>query len=114
MRLLTRDAVLKCDHGGIVGLQPAQDWVTVGGVPVLVEPDPLHRPVAACPRVTPTTPPCLLTISVDEGASYSALVTIDGSRVCKDTATGRTNWSMLAIVSYAVAEPGQALVEVSA
>jgi hypothetical protein len=114
MRVLTGKAVLACEHGGLVDIKSAQDWVKIDGVPVLVEPDPLHRPVVACPRMTPTTPPCTLTISIDESASYSALVSIDGRRVCMDSATGRTNWSLLTIVPYAVREAGQTLTDVGA
>lgn len=112
MLLLTRDAVLKCAHGGVVGIAPFQTWVVIREVPVLVEPDPLSRPIAACPQMTPTTPPCLVTVSVDEGASYSAFVTIDGHRVCMDTATGRTDWAKLSTVPYSVTSPGQDFVSV--
>jgi hypothetical protein len=111
---LTGKSVLTCKHGGIVRIDPAQDWVTIEGVPVLVEPDLLHRPIATCPQATPTTPPCTLTISVDEAVSYSALVSIDGKRICLDTSAGRTNWSLLAIVPFGVRETGQALADLGA
>ena len=110
MLVLTKDALLTCAHGGVVGIVASQDWVTIGGSAALVEPDPLNRPIAACPMMTPTTPPCLLTVSVDEKASYSAFVTIDGHRLCLDGATGRTDWSKLSTVPFAVGRPGQDLV----
>jgi hypothetical protein len=111
MRLLTRDAVLKCGHGGVVGLDPRQHWVTVAGRALLVESDPLGRRIEHCPQATPTTPPCLHTISVDEGASYSAFIRIDGRRICLDRTTGHTDWAMLTTASYSVTAPGQAFVE---
>jgi hypothetical protein len=110
MRLLTEDAVLKCGHGGVVRLAPRQHWVTVAGRVLLVESDPLGRPIVACPQMTPTTPPCLVTTSVDE-ASYSAFVRIDGRRVCLDRTTGRTDWAKLGTVSYSVMAAGQPFVE---
>lgn len=102
MFVLTTKAVLVCDHGGIIDIDPGQNWAKIENDPILIEPDPLNRPVLVCPRVTPTTPPCTLTISIEEGPSYSDFVTIDGRRVCKDTTTGRTNWSQLATVSFSV------------
>lgn len=76
-RLLTEDALLQCDHGkgspglGRVGLKPRQDWLTIAGRRVLVEGDLWHRPIAACPMITPTTPPCAHTVSVDAAPSYA-------------------------------------------
>ena len=111
MRLLTQDAVLKCGHGGVVRLDPRQHWVTVAHRVLLVEGDPRGRPIVACPQATPLTPPCLVTVSVDECASYSAFMRIDGRRVCLDRTTGRTDWAKLGTVSYSVTVPGQAFVE---
>ncbi|WP_431267350.1 hypothetical protein [Dankookia sp. P2] len=115
MRFLTEDALLKCDHGGTVGLAPRQDWVRVAGRRVLVEDDLLGRPVRACPMVTPTTPACARTVSISETPSLSALVRVQTQgdrprRVYLDTATGHTDWARLSTVSFAVAEPGQSLV----
>ena len=110
MLLLTEDAVLKCDHGGVVGLSPRQHWVTVADRVLLVEADPDHRPISACPFATPTTPPCTLTITVDEAASYSAFIRIGGRRVCLDRTTGRTDWGKISTVSYSVTAPGQSFV----
>jgi hypothetical protein len=118
MRLLTEDAVLRCDHvAGIVGIAPRQDWVTISGRRVLIEADTLDRPIAGCPFITPTTPPCLHTVSVDEDANYPAFLTILGRgdrarRPCTDGATGRTDWGQTRSVSYRVAAPGQDFVEV--
>lgn len=115
--VLTEDAVLRCDHGGTVGLAPRLDWITIVGRRLLVEDDPLGRPIHGCPMLTPTTPRCTRTITVDETPSYAAFVTAraggdDARRLCLATATGRTNWALVATVSYSVASPGQALVVV--
>jgi hypothetical protein len=111
MRLLTMDAVLKCAHGGVVGLKPRQEWVTIAKRAVLVESDPLNRPISACPQMTPTTPPCRHTVSVDEQASYSAFVRIGGWRICLDRTTGRTDWSKLGVIPFSVSSPGQEFVQ---
>lgn len=110
MQAITEDAVLKCAHGGVVRIEPQQRWVTIEGRAILVEGDPLDRAISACPQATPVNPPCRRTISVDEGKSYSSLVRIGKKRVCMDTATGTTNWSMLSIIPYSVLRPGQQLV----
>jgi hypothetical protein len=112
MLVLTEDAVLKCAHGGVVRLDPQQHWLTIEGRVVLVEGDPLGRPIAACPHATPLTPPCARTVSVDKDASYSAWVSIDGLRVCLDTTTGATDWSRLGTIPYSVNSPGQELVTI--
>jgi len=117
MRVLTEEAVLKCDHGGIVDIKRRQEWVRIADVAVLIEDDPLHRPVHRCPMITPTTPPCATTILVDEAKSYAAFVTIrgkgdDARRLCLDTTTGKTDWSRIATVNYTVTRPGQDFVTV--
>ncbi|WP_316204479.1 hypothetical protein [Bradyrhizobium sp. SZCCHNS3051] len=117
MLVLTGNAVLTCEHGGIVVLAPQQHWVRIGGRDVLVEGDPLHRPIAACPMTTPTTPPCLLTISVNEAASYSPFITIatkgdKARRLCVADTTGKTDWSKLASVPFSVRAPGQDFVSI--
>ena len=119
MHVLTEDAVLKCDHGGIVDLKPRQDWVCVGGRRVLIEDDPLGRKLHRCPMITPTTPPCTRTISVAEAPSYAAFVRVmtkgdQPRRMCLDTATGHTDWARLATVSFHVTAPGQFFVTVKA
>jgi hypothetical protein len=118
VQVLSEDAILACDHGGIVKLDAHQHWLTTGGRAVLVEADTLHRPIAGCPAMSPTTPPCTETIVVDAAPTYAAFVTAQGSndssprRLCLQTATGRTNWSKLSVVSFHVNQPGQKLLEV--
>ncbi|SNX70142.1 hypothetical protein SAMN05878503_10551 [Cereibacter ovatus] len=111
--VLTEAAHLSCAHGGRVGLAASQDLVRIGRVPVLVRPDLLGRPIAACPHATPSTPPCLQTVVVDDAASYSGFVTIDGRPVAKATAQGRTDWSKLGVVPFGVDAAGQDFVSVS-
>ena len=117
MRVLTEEAVLKCDHGGVVDIKRRQEWVRIAGIAVLIEDDPLHRPVHRCPMITPTTPACAKTISIDEGKSYAAFVRVktkgdDPRRLCLDTTTGKTDWSRIATVNYTVSKPGQDFVTV--
>jgi hypothetical protein len=114
MLALTEDATLKCAHGGTVNVKQTQPWVTVSGRALLVEPDPLHRSISACPQMTPATPPCRNTVSVNDGATYSAIVRIDGKRVCLDTATGTTDWGLLGVIPYAVTDAAQSLVQLGA
>ncbi|MBI1170004.1 hypothetical protein GC209_01275 [bacterium] len=106
MFVLTREALLLCSHGGVVNMTAQQDWVTVGRVPVLIDDDPLGRTISACPMVTPTTPPCRHTTSIDP-QSLSAFVAIGGRRLCLDKTAGSTDWSLGATGRYSVARPGQ-------
>lgn len=109
MFVLTRAAVLKCVHGGVVSNENSQDWVRIAGDPLLVEPDPLGRSISACPAAMPTTPPCTATVAVDD-ASYSAFIRIGGHRVCLDSTTGRTNWSQLGMTPFGVTAAAQQFV----
>jgi hypothetical protein len=110
MFVLTKTAVLKCAHGGLVRNQNSQDWVRIADDPLLVEDDPLARSIAACPMATITTPPCTSTVAVDD-ASYSAFLRIDGHRICLDSTTGRTNWSQLGITPFSVTAVAQVFVQ---
>jgi len=109
MFLLTRKAILKCAHGGVVNNVNSQDWVRVDDDPLLIENDPRQRSISGCPMLTITTPPCTSTVSVDD-ASYSAFVRIDGKRVCLDSTSGRTNWSQLGITPFSVTSVAQKFV----
>lgn len=112
-QVLTDKARLTCAHGGRVGLAASQDLVRIGDAAVLVRPDLLDRPITACPHATPSTPPCLTTVAVDEAPSHSAFVTIEGRPVAKASASGRTDWSKLGVVPFGVSDAGQDLVSVS-
>lgn len=110
MFVLTRAAVLKCAHGGVVENVASQDWVRIADDPLLVEDDPRGRSISACPMATITTPPCTATVSVD-GASYSEFLRIDGRRICLDRTSGRTNWSQLGITPFSVTAVAQRFVQ---
>jgi hypothetical protein len=117
VRVLTEDAVLKCDHGGVVDIKPRQDWIRISGRAVLIEDDPLNRSVHRCPMITPTTPACARTISISEAPSYAAFVRVqtkgdDRRRLCLDSTTGHTDWSRMATVNYNVTSSGQDFVGV--
>jgi hypothetical protein len=110
MRVLTENALLVCDHQlGHVQLSERQSLVRVDGARVLVDDDPERRPIKGCPNTNPLTGilPCRNTQKVTAG--YSALVRIDGRRVCLDTVTGMTD-GVPAVFHYTVRQPGQALV----
>jgi len=109
MRLLTQDAHLACKHVlGKVDLQASQNLVTLQGRKALVEKDPEGRPIQHCPNVGATIKPCQTTLAVQRG--YSALLRIDGRRVCLDTVQGLTDGTPPGVVLYTVRDPGQAFV----
>lgn len=106
MLLLTNTATLVCKHRlGKVAVVHSQDWVSVDGQAVLVDNDPENRSIAGCPNYGPTIKPCTRTLPVLAG--YSALLGIDGRRVCLDTVTGLTDGTPPGTVDYLVLLPGQ-------
>jgi hypothetical protein len=110
MKILTTGADLRCDHrNGTVKIAASQSLVTINGQPVLVESDPVGRPISGCPNVGATIKPCTSTLAVREG--YSDLLTINGRRVCLDTVTGLTDGTPPGMVPYKVINPGQGFVE---
>jgi hypothetical protein len=109
MKLLTEDAILVCAHElGKVNIAASQSLVTIGGRKVLVEIDPEGKTIVACPNVGIAIKPCTTTLKVEVG--YSALMKVDGRRVCLDTVTGLTDGTPPGIVKYHVVRPGQGLV----
>jgi hypothetical protein len=114
MKILTEQALLVCEHElGHVKNQPSQNFVRIGGQRVLVEDDPKGRSISGCPLPPPPFPggpPCLHTITV-EPASYSALLTVHGHRICLDITTGLTDGMTSGTIKYKVRNPGQTLVE---
>lgn len=110
MKLITEDAHVVCRHetGTVKLLVATQGLVTINGRKVLVQNDPLMKPIAGCANLGPTIKPCTLTISVAKG--YSDLVTINGRAVCMDNLTGVTDGTPPATVEYHVRHPGQTLV----
>jgi hypothetical protein len=108
MKLITEDAVLRCDHQGSVHNQPGQSLVTVAGKKVLVEIDPEGRQITGCPMISLTTKPCTNTLKVTQG--YSTLMKVSGKRVCLDTVLGLTDGFPPGVTNYKVYAPGQTLV----
>lgn len=109
MKLLTETAVLVCKHQtGLVGIAPSQTLVRIDGLRVLVERDPEGKPIVGCPMLPPSKP-CTSTLPVQKG--YSALVRVEGRRVCLETVEGLTDGTPPGTVEYVVRRPGQSLVE---
>ncbi len=109
MFLLTKDAILVCAHEmGLVQIAATQGLVTVEHRNVLVEVDPVGRPVVGCPNYGASIKPCIVTLPVQVG--YSDFLRIDGRRVCLDTVEGLTDGTPPGTVKYKVRSPGQNLV----
>ena len=108
---LTEDAVVVCSHElGRVAVDPSQALLTIDGRRVLVEGDPVGRPITGCPNVGATIRPCLRTVDVATGmADY---VRVDDRRMCLATLSGATDGTPPGVTTYRVREPGQALVTV--
>jgi hypothetical protein len=105
MQWVTAQAVIKCAHDGRVATRPSRQWVTVAGVPVLVDDDPEGRGITACPNYGPTIKPCAKTLKVTEG--YSGFIRIDGHRVVLSSLDGLTDGTPPGTVHYGVRDPGQ-------
>lgn len=108
MRLLTKEAVIVCDHGGKVQVVPSQLTVFIANSPVLVEGDTLLKAIAGCPNVGPTIKPCTLTLSVESG--QSSLIRINGRPVMTDEAGGGTDGTPPMATKYKVLKSGQDIV----
>jgi hypothetical protein len=108
MKILTEDAALFCKHGpGHITNKPSQSYVTIASRRILVEHDPIGRPIAGCPSTIPFKP-CLTTLTVQKG--YSTFIRISDHPVCLDTVTGLTDGTPPGIVLYEVRLPGQTFV----
>jgi hypothetical protein len=105
MELITSQAVIRCGHDGRVENQPSQTWVTVAGVPVLVDDDPEGRRIIACPNYGPTMKPCAKTLTVAVG--YSGWISVGGRRVVLSNLDGLTDGTVPGTVHYTVRDPGQ-------
>jgi hypothetical protein len=110
MLWIIEESVVKCDHDGRITNKPSQDWVTVQGVPVLVDHDPEGRSIVACPNYGPTIKPCAKTLKVVVG--YSGHVRIDGSRLVMSSLDGLTEGTPPGTVHYRVRDPRQQFVQV--
>jgi hypothetical protein len=106
VKLLTEDAVFKCQHSGVVEVAPTQDYVRIDGRRVLVEDNPEGRDIDWCPnRNLAGIRPCDNSLKVREG--YSAFVAIDQHAVCLDNLWGLTDGTPPGAVKYEVRAPGQ-------
>ncbi|YCK82563.1 hypothetical protein M1D89_04815 [Arthrobacter sp. D3-18] len=108
MRILVKEAVLRCGHDGKVENVPSQAWVRIKESPILVDDDPQGRDITMCPHISVNIKPCRKTLPVIRG--YSTFVTIGGKAVCLDTLEGFTNGTPPGAVKYTVRSPGQTLV----
>jgi len=108
MRILVKEAILRCGHDGKVENVPSQEWVRVKGSPVLVDNDPQGRDISMCPNVGINIKPCNKTLPVTKG--YSTFIRIGGKAVCLDTVEGFTDGTPPGAVKYNVRRPGQTLV----
>lgn len=108
MEWLRLDSVVKCEHDGRVANEASQSWVTVGGVPVLVEADPEGRSIAACPNYGPVVKPCAKTLKVRVG--YSALVRVDGKPAVLSNLDGLTDGTPPGLVHYTLRDARQRFV----
>jgi hypothetical protein len=106
--LLTEDAVLKCEHQGVVKNVTSQSFVTIEDRLVQIEPDPQARTIGGCPNYGPTIKPCVTTLPVRGG--YSTFIRIAGHAVCLDTVWGLTDGTPPGAVKYTVTTPGQSFV----
>jgi hypothetical protein len=110
MKLLTEDAVLRCDHhAGVVKVHVTQDFVTVNGRRVLVEPNPEACRIDGCTNLGLGIKPCQLTFKVREG--YSDFLRIGKTPICLDTVQGLTDGTPPGVVHYTVDDPGQQWVD---
>lgn len=108
MKVLVKEAILRCGHDGKVENVPSQEWVRVKGSPVLVATDPQGREITMCPHISINIKPCRKTLPVIRG--YSAFIRIGGHAVCLDTVEGFTDGTPPGAVKYTVRRPGQTLV----
>ncbi|MEH0934773.1 hypothetical protein [Micromonospora psammae] len=109
MRWIHLQSVITCDHDGRVTNRASQTWVTLTGVPVLVDHDPEGREIVACPNYGPTIKPCARTLPVRVG--YSDWLRVDGHRIVLSHLDGLTDGTPPGLVHHRVRDPRQRLVE---
>ncbi|UVJ39189.1 hypothetical protein [Arthrobacter sp. CJ23] len=109
VRILVKEAILRCGHDGKVENVPSQEWVRVAESPVLVDNDPQGQDISMCPNVGLNIKPCNKTLPVLKG--YSTFIKIGGKAICLDTVEGFTDGTPPGAVKYTVRRPGQEFVE---
>jgi len=106
---LTDAADVRCSHRvGRSPQQASQTWLTVGGRPVLVAPDPVGRSIAGCPNIGVSIKPCTSTLAIRKGES--AFIRIDGRPVVRADLSGYTDGTPPGQVTYDVLDAAQILV----
>ncbi len=106
---LTDAADIRCSHRvGRSPQQASQTWLTVGGRPVLVAPDPVGRPILSCPNIGVSIKPCTSALAIRSGES--AFVRIDGHPVVRADLSGYTDGTPPGQVTYDVLDAAQELV----
>ncbi len=106
---LTEKADVRCTHRyGQAPQDASQKWVRIEGVPVLVAPDPVGRPIKGCTNIGPTIKPCTTTLPIKTGES--TYIAIDGHAVIRSDLTGFTDGTPPGFVKYEVQAPAQELV----
>ena len=111
MFFVTEDATIICKHpNGAVVNEPSQDWLTIVGRRVLIEPDPENRKIKGCLNNSAVNVACAIATNIQmEG--YSELIRVDGHRLCLDTITAFTSGQPPGLFKWVVANPGQPFVE---
>lgn len=105
---LTENAILLCSHQlGVVSNTTTQNFVTIRHKRVLIENNPVNRPIGGCPNTGPTIKPCTSTINVKSG--YCSFIRINGRRICLSSISGYTDGTPPGN-TYKVSNPGQFLV----
>jgi hypothetical protein len=112
MKVVTKDATVRCGHDGRVQNVAAQHWVHIAGADVLVDSDPEGRGIVACPNIGPTMKPCTTTLAVIDG--YSSWVRIGGRAIVMSNLDGLTDGTVPGTVHYTARDPGQRFVAVNA
>ena len=90
-QFMTSGATIMCIHGGRVQVMPSQQQVTMGGSPVLCEPDLEGKPIVGCAQPpTPSTKPCTTLVKTLPG-STSMRIRVGGKAVYLLTLSGITD-----------------------
>lgn len=106
---LTEGADVRCTHQlGRAPQRGSQDWVRIDGVPVLVVPDPIGRPISGCPNIGVSLKPCTTTLAIMGG--QSVFVRIEGQPIVRADLRGLTDGTPPGEVEYRPVDADQTLV----
>ncbi len=108
-QIVTANAVISCQHQGMVTLTPGQTQVVIEGGEVLCEPDLVGAPIIGCTQpASPSSKPCLQVVSTVPG-STSTKVSVGGRPVYLSTLSGMTDGVPPGMLR--VSDPGQTSVQ---